>query len=83
MKSTRRIVFLTSTPPRAINPITATNESELPPDVDSLTPEQVSVNYIEQSDNGVTIRQLMISPDGDSLGDWPKGFFEERSGELF
>jgi len=68
---------------RLLRRIRETNEGELPPDVDGLIPDQVSINYIEQSNEGATIRQLMISPDGDSHGEWPKGFFEERTGELF
>ena len=68
---------------RLLRRIRETHEGELPPDVDGLTSEQVSVNYVEQFDDGLRIRQLQISSDGDSYGEWPKGFFEERAGELF
>lgn len=68
---------------RLLRRIRETNEGELPPEIDELTPEQVSINYIEQTEEGVRVRQLLISPDGDSLGEWPKGFFEERAGELY
>jgi hypothetical protein len=67
---------------RLLRRIRETNDGELPPEVDPLTPEQVSVNYIEQTGEGVCARQLHISHDGDSLGEWPKGFFEERAKEL-
>ncbi len=67
---------------RLLRRIRETHEDELPPDIASLSPEQVSVNYIEPSSDGLRVRQLMISEDGDSLGSWPKGFFEERTQEL-
>lgn len=68
---------------RLLRRIRETNDDELPPGVVGLKPEQMSVNYVEQTEDGLSIRQLQISPDGDSLGEWPKGFFEERAGELF
>lgn len=68
---------------RLLRRIRETSEDELPPEAIPITPEQLSVNYVEQSDGVLRIRQLLISPDGDSLGEWPKGFFEERARELF
>jgi len=68
---------------RLLRRIRETSEDELPPGIAGLTPEQLSVNFVEQTEEGLRIRLLQVSRDGDSLGDWPKGFFEERSGELF
>lgn len=68
---------------RLLRRIRETYEMEIPPGIAPLSPEQISINYIESSENGLQIRQLMVSEDGDSHGEWPKGFFEERSGELF
>ena len=68
---------------RLLRRIRETSDDGLPPEVAPLQPEQLSVNYIEPSEEGLRIRQLLVSPDGDSLGAWPKGFFEERAGELF
>jgi predicted ATPase len=68
---------------RLLRRIRETNEDELMPDALPLSPEQLSVNYVEQVEEGLRIRQLLISSDGDSLGEWPKGFFEERARELF
>lgn len=49
-----------------------------------IEPEKLSINYLESTETkGTRIRRLLVSEDGDSLGDWPKGFFEERAGELF
>ncbi|MBV5329810.1 MAG: AAA family ATPase [Chlorobium sp.] len=68
---------------RLLRRIRETNDGELPPDIAPLTPDQLSVNYIEPTSNGLRIRQLLVSLNGDSHGEWPKGFFEERAGELF
>jgi hypothetical protein len=68
---------------RLLRRIRETSDEELPVDTAPLYPEELSVNYVEHSDDGLRIRQLEISPDGDSLGEWPKGFFEERSRELY
>ena len=67
---------------RLLRRIRETNDGELPEGIDGLTPEQVSVNYIELAEDGLRIRPMHISEDGDSLGEWPRGFFEERSKEL-
>jgi len=59
-------------------------EDELPAGHPGLRPDMLSVNYIDWSEeHGTRIRQLQISEDGDSCGEWPEGFFEERAGELF
>lgn len=68
---------------RLLRRIRETKDDELPPGVSPLEPAQLSVNYIEQTEDGLRIRQLLVSRDGDSLGEWPNGFFEERAGELF
>lgn len=68
---------------RLLRRIRETNDDELPPDIAPLTPEQLSVNYVEPTEVGLRIRQLLVSNDGDSLGEWPLGFFEERAKELY
>ena len=68
---------------RLLRRIRETSEDELPPGIAGLTAEQLSVNFVEQTEEGLCIRLLQVSQDGDSQGDWPKGFFEERTGELF
>ncbi|MBU5614462.1 AAA family ATPase [Geomonas azotofigens] len=68
---------------RFLRRVRETSEDDLPPGVAPLQPEQLSVNYIDMSQRILWVRQLQVSPEGDSLGDWPKGFFEERAGELY
>ena len=68
---------------RMLRRIRETSENILPPDVDGLTPEQLSISYVESKDNGCKISELKVDKTGDSLGRWPEGFFEERRKELY
>ncbi len=68
---------------RLLRRIRETNDGELPEGIDGLTPEQVSVNYIELTEDGLRIRPMHISEDGDFNNKWPNGFFDERAKELF
>lgn len=68
---------------RLLRRIRETSEQSLPEWHTGLRPENVSVNFIDFVDGKYKHRRLGISDDGDSLGEWPEGFFEERAGELF
>lgn len=49
----------------------------------SLSPEQLSIVYLIPSSEGVIVKRLAVTPDGDFAQDWPGGFFDERDSELF
>ena len=50
----------------------------------SINPNDVSVVYFDSKLDGTTdVKRLRISPDGDFLDLWPRGFFAERDQELF
>ena len=68
---------------RILRRINETYENRLPPDIKPCTPDDVAIYYLEKESQGLRIRRLEISEDGDSKGDWPEGFFEERRAELF
>ena len=69
---------------RLMRRIRETAEGDLPLGHPGLDAEKLSVNFIDWSPtNGTQIGRLQIGVDGDSLGKWPDGFFEERAGELF
>jgi len=68
---------------RLLRRINETYENRLPPDINPCTPDDVAIYYLEKGSQGLRIRRLEISEDGDSKGDWPEGFFEERRAELF
>jgi hypothetical protein len=48
-----------------------------------VLPKDVSVIYLEPTDQGVQVKRLVITEDGDFEEHWPGGFFEERDEELF
>lgn len=68
---------------RLLRRIRETYEDELPPGIDGLTPEKLVIYNVEQTDDGVQVKELAVSETGDSLGRWPEGFFEERHAELY
>jgi hypothetical protein len=68
---------------RLLRRIREASADELPPGVTGLKPDDLSVIYVEGADDGVSFRPLRVDRDGEFLDHWPKGFFEERAGELF
>jgi predicted ATPase len=48
-----------------------------------LKPEDLSVLFFEQTENGVKVTHLPVDETGEFTEQWPKGFFEERAEELF
>lgn len=68
---------------RLLRRIRETTDDELPPGTDGLSPDELSVIYVESGEAGIVFRQLKIDKDGGFLEQWPHGFFEERAGELF
>lgn len=68
---------------RLLRRIRETTEGEVPPH-QSLTPEELSINFLEPSDSGgIRLTRIRVDEDGDFLDHWPRGFFAERSTELF
>lgn len=68
---------------RLLRRINETFEGELPHDMKSCTANDVAIYYLDKGAKGMHVRRLEISEDGNSHGDWPEGFFEERRAELF
>ena len=68
---------------RLLRRINETYEGRLPHDFNPFTADDVAIYYLEKKPQGLCIRRLEISEDGDSKGEWPEGFFEERRAELF
>lgn len=68
---------------RLLRRVREQTEGEVPPGVLGLTPDDLSVVYVESSVEGVRFRPLRVSPDGDFVDRWPHGFFAERAEELF
>lgn len=68
---------------RLLRRLRETNERELPPDHRGLTPTQLSVLFLESTDDGIRVTPLEVDKAGEFVDRWPRGFFEERAGELF
>lgn len=68
---------------RLLRRIRETAEDELPPGAPSLTPDALSVVYVETFDDNVNFRPLRIDEEGEFIDRWPYGFFDERAEELF
>ena len=68
---------------RLLKRIRQTTDGELPEGFVPVTPDDVSINYLNSSEHGVQITRLNIDEDGDFIDRWPGGFFDERDEELF
>jgi len=68
---------------RLLRRIRETAEGGLPEGHPGLTPEQLSVVYLERGAEGTRVHHLRVDEAGEFLDRWPNGFFEERAKELF
>lgn len=68
---------------RLLRRIREKNDGDLPPGVKGLVANDLSVIYVESDMEGVRFRPLRVDQQGEFLDHWPRGFFEERAGELF
>ena len=68
---------------RLLRRVREQTEGELPPGTLGLTPDDLSVIYVESGVDSVRLRPLRVAPDGEFVDRWPQGFFEERAEELF
>jgi hypothetical protein len=68
---------------RMLRRIRETNEDDLPVDAPAFSPDLLAVNFVEQTDNGVSITPLKVDESGEFTNKWPRGFFPERAEELF
>ena len=67
---------------RLLKRIRQTTDEELPEDISPVKAEDVSITYLEPSENGVITKRIRIDEDGEFVDSWPKGFFTERREEL-
>jgi predicted ATPase len=68
---------------RLLRRIRETTEGELTGGSVALSPDDVSVVYVQSSAKGVEMLPLPIDETGEFSTKWPKGFFDERAEELF
>jgi len=68
---------------RLLRRIGETTENKLEKPEYALKPDDVSVVYVEPTDEGVKMTQLPIDETGEFTEKWPRGFFEERIEDIF
>jgi predicted ATPase len=68
---------------RLLRRVRETTEGELEEGKQGLTPNQISVLFVEPTDQGSRVIELPVTADGDFRVPWPGGFFAERTRELF
>lgn len=68
---------------RLLRRIRERNDGALEPDAPLVSPEMLSVNYLQPGENGVRLHHLRVDKSGEFIDRWPEGFFAERRKELF
>jgi predicted ATPase len=67
---------------RILRRVRETTEGKLAPGAVPVHPEDVSVLFIEPTNQGAVVQHLPVTPDGDFGAPWPGGFFAERFQDL-
>jgi len=68
---------------RLLRRVRETHAGELPPGITGIKPEDIAVIYVENREDQVVFRAMVVDDEGDFQNRWPAGFFEERAEELF
>lgn len=68
---------------RLLRRIRETHDGDLPEGAPAFKPDKLSVLYVAQAEEGTTVRRLHVDETGEFVDRWPRGFFEERTEELF
>lgn len=68
---------------RLLRRVRETHAGELPPGITGIKPDDIAVIYVENREDEVTFRAMVVDDEGDFQNRWPAGFFEERAEELF
>lgn len=67
---------------RLLKRIRQTTENELPDNYLPIKEDDVSIVYLEPTENGVVTKRICVDEDGEFVDRWPQGFFVERREEL-
>ncbi|WP_336194110.1 DUF3696 domain-containing protein [Providencia stuartii] len=68
---------------RILKRIRQTSENKTTPIGKHVTPEDISIIYLQSTPEGIVAKKQNITDDGDFEENWPNGFFDERDEELF
>ena len=67
---------------RLLKRIRQTTDKELPENYQPIEEDDVSIVYLEPTENGVVTKRIRVDEDGEFVDRWPQGFFVERREEL-
>lgn len=67
---------------RLLKRIRQNTDNELPIGLKAFTKEEIAINYLEPSTDGVKVKKIRVDGDGEFKDRWPHGFFSERRDEL-
>ena len=67
---------------RLLKRIRQTTDKELPENFQPIEEDDVSIVYLEPTENGVVTKRIRVDEDGEFVDRWPQGFFVERREEL-
>ncbi len=67
---------------RLLRRIRQSPDDELPKGFEPIKVSDVSIVYLEPTENGVVTKRIRIDEDGEFVDRWPQGFFVERREEL-
>ena len=67
---------------RLLKRIRQTTDKELPSNYQPIEEDDVSIVYLEPTENGVVTKRIRVDEDGEFVDRWPQGFFVERREEL-
>jgi len=67
---------------RILRRIRETTRNKLPEGFTKITPEDISIIYVEPSKEGAIINQIRFDKQGKLIDNWPGGFFEESFNEI-
>lgn len=67
---------------RLLKRIRQKSDNELPEGYPSVGQEDISIVYLEPTENGALARRIRVDEDGEFVDRWPEGFFVERREEL-
>lgn len=67
---------------RLLKRIRQTTDNKLPDDSKPVHGEDISIVYLEPTENGVVTKRIRVDEDGEFVERWPQGFFVERREEL-
>ncbi|MCP9269967.1 AAA family ATPase [Xenorhabdus sp. XENO-1] len=67
---------------RLLKRIRQTTDNELPENYKPIKEDDISIVYLEPTENGVVKKRIRVDEDGEFVDRWPQGFFVERREEL-